>query len=82
MLDEFALQSGVSRRLNIQIEQAQANPSIGTLLRLAEAFGLTLGALLGEEPAQTYSEEPAQTSPALNAPEKGASCGLARTLSC
>ncbi len=61
MLDEFALQSGVSRRLNIQIEQAQANPSIGTLLRLAEAFGLTLGALLGEEPAQTYSEEPAQT---------------------
>jgi transcriptional regulator with XRE-family HTH domain len=56
-LDAFALRSGVSRRLIVQIEQGQANPSIGTLLRLAEALGLTLSALLGEEPALAYSIE-------------------------
>jgi DNA-binding XRE family transcriptional regulator len=47
-LDELAARSGISRRLVVQIEQAQANPSIGTLLRLADAFGVTLSELLPE----------------------------------
>lgn len=41
-LDEVATRSGVSRRLIVQIEQGEANPSIGTLLRLADAFGVAL----------------------------------------
>jgi transcriptional regulator with XRE-family HTH domain len=41
-LDELATRSGVSRRLIVQIEQGDANPSIGTLLRLADAFGVPL----------------------------------------
>jgi transcriptional regulator with XRE-family HTH domain len=49
-LNELAARSGVSRRLVVQIEQAQANPSIGTLLRLADAFEVTLSELLPEPP--------------------------------
>lgn len=45
-LDELAARSGVSRRLIIQVEQGDANPSIGTLLRLADALGVTLTDLI------------------------------------
>jgi transcriptional regulator with XRE-family HTH domain len=49
-LDELAARSGVSRRLIVQIEQADANPSLATLLKLAAALGLTLTGLLSSEP--------------------------------
>jgi transcriptional regulator with XRE-family HTH domain len=52
-LDELAARSGVSRRLIVKIEQAQANPSIGTLLRLADAFGVSFSDLLAEQLAAT-----------------------------
>jgi transcriptional regulator with XRE-family HTH domain len=52
-LDELARRSGVSRRLIVQIEQARANPSIGTLLRLTDAFEVTLSELLPVQPAAT-----------------------------
>jgi transcriptional regulator with XRE-family HTH domain len=51
-LDELAARSGVSRRLIVQIEQADANPSIATLLKLAAAFGITLTELLGSQPQE------------------------------
>jgi transcriptional regulator with XRE-family HTH domain len=47
-LNELAARSGISRRLIVQIEQGQANPSIGTLLRLADAFEVALSELLPE----------------------------------
>ncbi|HEV7964361.1 MAG TPA: XRE family transcriptional regulator [Actinoplanes sp.] len=50
-LDELAGRSGVSRGMVVQIEGDRTNPSIGTLCRLAEAFGVNLAALL-EPPAQ------------------------------
>jgi transcriptional regulator with XRE-family HTH domain len=50
-LDELAGRSGVSRGMVVQIEGARTNPSIGTLCRLAEAFGVNLAALI-ESPAQ------------------------------
>jgi transcriptional regulator with XRE-family HTH domain len=50
-LDELAGRSGVSRGMVVQIEGARTNPSIGTLCRLAEAFGVNLAALV-ESPAQ------------------------------
>ncbi len=58
-LNELAARSGISRRLIVQIEQAQANPSIGTLLRLADAFEVTLSDLLQEQPATTAGVCPA-----------------------
>jgi transcriptional regulator with XRE-family HTH domain len=48
-LDELAARSGVSRRLVVQIEQGEANPSIGTLLRLAGALEVTLTDLVSDE---------------------------------
>jgi transcriptional regulator with XRE-family HTH domain len=58
-LNELAARSGVSRRLVVQIEQAQANPSIGTLLRLADAFEVALSELLPEPPSATAGIRPA-----------------------
>jgi transcriptional regulator with XRE-family HTH domain len=48
-LDELAGRSGVSKGMVVQIEGARTNPSVGTLCRLADAFGVTIGRLL--EPA-------------------------------
>lgn len=48
-LDELAGRSGVSRRLIVQIEQGEANPSIGTLLRLADALEVTLTDLVSAQ---------------------------------
>jgi transcriptional regulator with XRE-family HTH domain len=49
-LDELAARSTVSRRLLVQIEHAEANPSLATLLKLAAALGVTLTDLLSQEP--------------------------------
>ncbi len=51
-LDELAGRSGVSKGMLVQIEQNRTNPSIGTLSRIAEAFGESLAALveLGQSP--------------------------------
>jgi transcriptional regulator with XRE-family HTH domain len=58
-LNELAARSGISRRLIVQIEQAQANPSIGTLLRLADAFEVALSELLPEASTATAGTRPA-----------------------
>jgi len=48
-LDQLAGAAGVSRRMLINVEQGAANPSVGTLLRLSDALGVGLPALV--EPA-------------------------------
>jgi transcriptional regulator with XRE-family HTH domain len=45
-LDELAERSGVSRRMLVSIEQGAANPSIATLLRISDALGIGLPALV------------------------------------
>lgn len=45
-LDQLATRSGVSKGMLVQIEQARTNPSIGTLCRVADAFGVTLAQLV------------------------------------
>lgn len=45
-LDQLAEAAAVSRRMLINIEQGAANPSIGTLLRLSDALGVGLPALV------------------------------------
>jgi transcriptional regulator with XRE-family HTH domain len=48
-LDELAGRSGVSKGMLVQIEAARTNPSLGTLCRVADAFGVSMTLLL--EPA-------------------------------
>lgn len=45
-LDELAHRSGVSKGMIVQIEGGRTNPSIGTLCRLAESFGVHVGRLI------------------------------------
>lgn len=45
-LDQLAEAAGVSRRAVINVEQGVANPSVGTLLRLSDALGVGLPALV------------------------------------
>ena len=45
-LDQLAQRSGVSRRMLVNVEQGATNPSIATLLRLADALGIGLPALV------------------------------------
>jgi transcriptional regulator with XRE-family HTH domain len=45
-LDQLAQRSGVSRRMLVNVEQGSTNPSIATLLRLSDALGIGLPALV------------------------------------
>jgi transcriptional regulator with XRE-family HTH domain len=45
-LDELAGRSGVSKGMVVQIEAGRTNPSIGTLVRIADAFGVTIARLV------------------------------------
>jgi transcriptional regulator with XRE-family HTH domain len=45
-LDQLAAASGVSRRMLVSVEQGAANPSVGTLLRISDALGVGLPALV------------------------------------
>jgi transcriptional regulator with XRE-family HTH domain len=51
-LDQLAEAAGVSRRMVINVEQGAANPSVGTLLRISDALGVGLPALV-ERPTPT-----------------------------
>jgi transcriptional regulator with XRE-family HTH domain len=45
-LDGLAEAAGVSRRMVVNVEQGAANPSVGTLLRISDALGVGLPALV------------------------------------
>lgn len=45
-LDELSGRSSVSKGMLVQIEAARTNPSVGTLARIADAFGVTVARLL------------------------------------
>jgi transcriptional regulator with XRE-family HTH domain len=45
-LDQLAEAAGVSRRMVINVEQGAANPSVETLLRISDALGIELPALV------------------------------------
>ena len=49
-LDQLADVAGVSRRMVVNVEQGVANPSVAILLRLSDALGIGLPALV--EPPQ------------------------------
>jgi transcriptional regulator with XRE-family HTH domain len=49
-LDQLAEAAGVSRRMVVNVEQGAVNPSVGTLLKISDALGIGLPALV--EPPQ------------------------------
>lgn len=54
-LDQLAQSAGVSRRMVVNVEQGSVNPSVGTLLRLSDALGVSLPALV-EPPASKVAK--------------------------
>lgn len=54
-LDRLAEEAGVSRRMVVNVEQGSTNPSVGTLLRLSDALGVGLPALV-ESPTSTTAK--------------------------
>jgi len=76
-LDELAGRSGVSKGMVVQVEGARTNPSIGTLARLAEAFGVTVARLLEPATARSVQVTAAESAPVLWRGERG---GFARLL--
>jgi transcriptional regulator with XRE-family HTH domain len=45
-LDQLAASAGVSRRMLVNVEHGEVNPSVGTLLRLSDALGVGLPVLV------------------------------------
>src|SRR4051795_12654495 len=58
-LDELADRSGVSRRMVINIEHGEGNPSIATLLRISDALGIGLPVLVDVGRPSTLTVTPA-----------------------
>ena len=52
-LDQLAEVAGLSRRMVVNVEQGVANPSVGTLLRISDALGIGLPALVEPERGAT-----------------------------
>ncbi|WP_369239823.1 helix-turn-helix domain-containing protein [Streptomyces sp. R21] len=48
-LEALAARAGVSRGMLIQIEQARTNPSIGTVVKIGDALGISITTLLDYE---------------------------------
>lgn len=64
-LDQLAEVSDVSRRMLINIEQGLANPSIGILLKLSDALGVGLSALVAAPEATAVKLTRSGTGPVL-----------------
>jgi XRE family transcriptional regulator, regulator of sulfur utilization len=70
-LDEVSRQAGVSKSMLSQIERGHANPTVAVVWRLATAFGVPLGDLLGDDkPAEPLlATVPAHATPLLASPD-------------
>lgn len=66
-MGELATRAGVSKSLLSRIERGEGNPSIETLWRLAQAFDLPLGVLLGEPSAPQARRIPARSGARVRA---------------
>src|SRR3954468_8751132 len=70
-LDQLADTSGVSRRMLINVEQGTANPSVTTLLRLSDALGIGLPALVDVPQTKLLKVVRSGDAPALWSGEHG-----------
>lgn len=82
-LDALALRSGVSRRMLVSVEQGSTNPSIATLLRLSDALGIGLPALVdtaGDEVADVSVRRGGESTPMWSTPAGGSAVLVAGTV--
>jgi transcriptional regulator with XRE-family HTH domain len=76
-LDELSGRSGVSKGMVVQIEGARTNPSVGTLCRIADAFGVSVARLLEPSAPRRVRISDAASAPLL---WRGGRGGFARLL--
>jgi DNA-binding XRE family transcriptional regulator/quercetin dioxygenase-like cupin family protein len=72
--DQLAAQCGVSKGMLVQVEQGKANPSIGTLCRIAAGLGVSVAELIevAEDPDDPVRiVAPGSTVPLWNGPSGG-----------
>ncbi|MBA0051142.1 XRE family transcriptional regulator [Streptomyces sp. AJS327] len=70
-LDALAARSGVSRGMLIQIEQARTNPSVGTVVKVGDALGVSVTTLLDHEREPPVRLVPAREAVRLWSTESG-----------
>lgn len=75
-LDYLAEVCGVSRRMLISIEQGVANPSLGILLKISDALGVGLAALVDQPRQASFTVTRSGTGPVLWSGEAGGSAVL------
>jgi transcriptional regulator with XRE-family HTH domain len=80
-LDELSGRSSVSKGMLVQIEAARTNPSVGTLARIADAFGVTVARLLQPTNDQSVHLSDLQDAPILWRGGRGGMGRLLRGLS-
>ncbi|MEU3900870.1 XRE family transcriptional regulator [Streptomyces sp. NPDC045251] len=59
-LETLAARAGVSRGMLIQVEQARTNPSLGTVVKIGDALGVSITTLLDWEQGSTVRVVPAE----------------------
>ncbi|KFF95325.1 XRE family transcriptional regulator [Streptomyces europaeiscabiei] len=59
-LDALAARAGVSRGMLIQIEQSRTNPSLGTVVKIGDALGVSITTLLDYEQGPKVRIVPAE----------------------
>ncbi|WP_435207165.1 helix-turn-helix domain-containing protein [Micromonospora sp. bgisy143] len=69
--EELAGRSGVSKAMLVQIENSRTNPSVGTLCRVADAFGVNIARLLEPDEEQTVRISSTADAPVLWQGEHG-----------
>ncbi|CAL9634541.1 HTH-type transcriptional regulator SutR [Streptomyces sp. enrichment culture] len=70
-LDALAARAGVSRGMLIQIEQARTNPSLGTVVKIGDALGVSITTLLDREQGPRIRIVPAEQAVRLWHTEEG-----------
>jgi transcriptional regulator with XRE-family HTH domain len=75
-LDQAAERSGISRRSLVALEQGGGNPSLSTLLRLAEGYGVGLADLVGDVSKPTIEVRAEIDAPTLWSTERGSRARL------
>ena len=70
-LDALAGRAGVSRGMLIQIEQARTNPSVGTVVKIGDALGVSITTLLDFDQAPRVRVVPPEQAVRLWSTEAG-----------
>lgn len=80
-IDQLVARSGVSKGAIVAVESGSTNPSLSTLVRLADAFGVAVTDLLGDRPGTPVQLVPHAALPSLWQGPHGGKAVLVLTIS-